>query len=75
MPTFRADYFYNTGDHAPAHTTDIPASSFERACTLARRDMGEFQVVRVSRSFLADHADTNLQQEHQSDDEETETVL
>ena len=74
MPTFQADFFQNVGDHTPAHTTSIPASTFERACNIARRSMAEYQTVRVSRSFLADSADTNLQQDNHHN-EEAEVVL
>jgi hypothetical protein len=71
LPTFTAEYFDNAGDHTPAHTAEIPASSFERATDVAKRGMAVsgYAALRVSRSFLADYADHNMQHiQHEEDD-------
>ncbi len=66
---FTVDYFSPQGTE-PAHTEQILAPDFARATEQAKRSMREYAAVRVSRTFLADHADTNMDTQHYAEEAE-----
>ena len=70
MPTFFNERLRSVNDSSPEVTT-ITTSDFTRACDIAKANLGEFEMVRVGRTFLRDDIDPNLRTIEPESTEET----